>query len=260
MAKWLSRTSSLGDAVAGLSRVVGIDLLPALGHAGRGKTVAQQAAADAPAPPVEPPPPRAAAAPSCPSSSAPAPSCPSSSAPAPSCPSSSAPAPSCPSSSAPAPSSSAPLERAELELNQRLEQLAAELDQAEESNRENPEPKISGQPRPQLEPLTHNPRKLAYWRMQATQACTALQKANAAARAQSLERLTIPREVHALCHDISDNSDALAGALDWVRRRHGPGVALDVQAAASFSRAAAFSSTTGVAHVRGARLRYSCSC
>lgn len=81
--------------------------------------------------------------------------------------------------------------------------------------------------------LTQNPRKLRYHRTITQAACTALHKANGVARrskADAVQRLDVPRQIHQLAHELCDNTDALAGALDWVRRMHGPGVALDVEA------------------------------
>lgn len=80
-------------------------------------------------------------------------------------------------------------------------------------------------------PLTRNPRKLAYYRDQCRHAARALAASNRHARSEELDRLTVPRQVHDLAHAISDGSDALAGALDWIRRHHGPAVALEVEAA-----------------------------
>jgi hypothetical protein len=78
--------------------------------------------------------------------------------------------------------------------------------------------------------LTKNPKKLKYHRSICEQAQVALRYANAEARG-SVERLILPRQVYQLLHDIADTTDALAGALDWVRRARGPAVALEVEAA-----------------------------
>jgi hypothetical protein len=77
--------------------------------------------------------------------------------------------------------------------------------------------------------LTQNPRKLHYHRTNCAKASTQLHMANRAARSDRVSRLTVPRQVHDFCHDVCDDSNALAGALDWIRRNHGAGVALDVE-------------------------------
>ena len=64
-------------------------------------------------------------------------------------------------------------------------------------------------------------------------ACVELHRANEHAR-KALARLSVPREVGDLCHGIFDDVGALSGALDWVRRTHGPGVALEVEAASLY--------------------------
>lgn len=87
---------------------------------------------------------------------------------------------------------------------------------------------------PERAALTKNPRKLRYHRMECAKASTQLHIANRDARRGAVDWLRVPREVHHLCHDICDDSNALAGALDWIRRNHGAGVALDVEAAALF--------------------------
>lgn len=82
--------------------------------------------------------------------------------------------------------------------------------------------------------LTQNPRKLRYHRTNTAKASTQMHMANRDARRGDVSRLIVPRQVHDLCHDVCDDSNALAGALDWIRRNHGPGVALDVENAALF--------------------------
>lgn len=85
--------------------------------------------------------------------------------------------------------------------------------------------------------LTQNPRKLRYHRTITLNACAALHKANGEARrvtADSVQRLNVPRAIYQLGHDLCDSTDQLAGSLDWVRRTHGPAVALEVEAAALY--------------------------
>lgn len=82
--------------------------------------------------------------------------------------------------------------------------------------------------------LTRNPRILAYWRKRALQACVALHKANHHARRNELERLEVPHQVHQFCHDVCDDTNAAAGALEWIKRTHGAGVAIEADNAALF--------------------------
>ena len=82
--------------------------------------------------------------------------------------------------------------------------------------------------------LTTNPRKLRYWRNATLLAAAALHRANEHTRKSELAKLIVPREVHALLADICDNTDALSGALDYVRRHHGPAIVIDVEAACLF--------------------------
>jgi hypothetical protein len=51
-----------------------------------------------------------------------------------------------------------------------------------------------------------------------------------------VRRLVLPREIHRLCHDICDDTGALAGIVDWVRQRRGPAVALEYEAACLYRR------------------------
>jgi hypothetical protein len=83
--------------------------------------------------------------------------------------------------------------------------------------------------------LTSNPRKLSYWRNAIWNACSLLQAANERARgSRKVEWLNVPPRVGDLLHDICDSTDAAAGALSWVMRRHGGSVALEVEGACLF--------------------------
>jgi hypothetical protein len=100
-------------------------------------------------------------------------------------------------------------------------------------NAEKPKPATS--PRSDRIGLTQNPRKLRYHRANTLHACVALHKANTEARrTKSVQRLNVPGVIYQIGRDICDSTDALAGALDWVRRTHGPAVALEVEAAALY--------------------------
>lgn len=83
--------------------------------------------------------------------------------------------------------------------------------------------------------LTRNPRVLRFWRLRVAVACTLLHQANHAARGR-VERLIVPPEVYRLIRDIVDDLQAVAGALDWVRSFLGPGVALELEAAALYRK------------------------
>lgn len=93
---------------------------------------------------------------------------------------------------------------------------------------------IGETPRSERSPLTKNPRKLGYWRTQCSLTAHALGDVNRSARSQQLERLNVPRQVFQLCADICDGSDALAGALNWIHKVHGPAAVLEVEAAGLF--------------------------
>jgi hypothetical protein len=83
--------------------------------------------------------------------------------------------------------------------------------------------------------LTRNPRVLRFWRLRVAVACTLLHQANHAARGR-VERLIVPPEVYRLIRDLLDDLQAVAGALDWARSFLGPGVALELEAAALYRR------------------------
>lgn len=88
--------------------------------------------------------------------------------------------------------------------------------------------------KPEREALTSNPRVLAHHRKRVHLARLALFRANEHVRKGLESSLVVPREVHQLCHAICDDTNAVAGALDWIRRTHGPGVALEVEAASLY--------------------------
>jgi hypothetical protein len=79
-------------------------------------------------------------------------------------------------------------------------------------------------------PLTSNPRKLRYHRRRITEAQIALHKANQQARKDRVDWLRVPREVFDVCSAICDDSNAVAGALDWIRQTRGPAVAFEAEA------------------------------
>lgn len=82
--------------------------------------------------------------------------------------------------------------------------------------------------------LAGNPRVLRYWGRRTWLAAVALHRANERAVKGSVAWLHVPREVHDFCHDLCDDTRAIAGALDWVRRNHSPGIALDIEAASLY--------------------------
>lgn len=81
--------------------------------------------------------------------------------------------------------------------------------------------------------LTKNPRKLRYHSQLVAKACTLLQAANVQAR-KGVEQLQVPARVWDVCHDICDDTGAVAGALTWIRKQHGPAVAIECEAAALY--------------------------
>ncbi|HEX6290299.1 MAG TPA: hypothetical protein VFZ66_13990 [Herpetosiphonaceae bacterium] len=79
--------------------------------------------------------------------------------------------------------------------------------------------------------LTRNPRALAYWVRRCRAMHAAVAKANREADRRKLSCLEVPRQAFDLCHDFLDDTRAIAGALEWVRKTCGAGIALEVEAA-----------------------------